>query len=80
MAAEEQKPYLMVPSLLVKDTKYILRLTNKNFKFLNNLWSGTMFEEFRKAEGHTYGQRNFVLEVLKDQLSPNNKWKILQNG
>lgn len=31
---------------------------------------GTMFEEFRKAEGHTYGQRNFVLELLKDQYLP----------
>lgn len=70
MAAEERKPYFTVSSLLVKDIKNIFRLTNKNFKFLNKDCLGTMFEEFRKAEGHTYGQRNFVPEGLKDQYVP----------
>lgn len=29
-----------------------------------------MFQEFKKAEGHIYGWRNFVPEVLKDQHLP----------
>lgn len=29
-----------------------------------------MLKEFKKAQGHTYYQRNFVPEVLKDQHLP----------